>query len=277
MGTLDVLTFDHIFSAKGQKDPVACLSCLARSWCEQKGYNKQKQGRYSLQTYIRSYNKYIYNAYIMHIPPTKWDVSKFLGPKKSRKKKGWMSSKNFGACPTWTVDPPKTLEFNQNRSRFFHHQGGKLQQLKHAIRRETWDSSFQWDPTSLGRHLEGQMKPWNSSQLVWIAWFLSPPAQDTRIGVIFLVGNPNLNLHLWPLASWEGWQPKIYAMFFSSVLLPFVFLSFSPKTGEFLILALSKKRTTAATNKKALGDWWLRLWKVESFLRLKKPPGGVRW
>lgn len=117
-GTLDVLTFDHIFSAKGQKDPVACLSCLARSWCEQKGYNKQKQGKYSLQTYIRSYNIYIYNAYIMHIPPTKWDVSKFLGPKKSRKKKV-ECLRNFGACPTWMVDPPKLWSSTKIEVDFF--------------------------------------------------------------------------------------------------------------------------------------------------------------
>ena len=35
-----------------------------------------------------------------------------------------------------------------------------------------------------------------------------PLAVTTRI-TIFLVGNPNLNLHL-PLASWEGGQPNIY-------------------------------------------------------------------
>ena len=44
--------------------------------------------------------------------------------------------------------------------------------------------------------------------------FESPCPGYHRIVVIFLVGNPNLNLHLWPLASWEGWQPKVYAMLF---------------------------------------------------------------
>ena len=173
-GTLDVLTFDHIFSAKGQKDPVACLSCLARSWCEQKGYNKQKQGKYSLQTYIRSYNIYIYNAYIMHIPPTKWDVSKFLGPKKSRKKKKlnvfeilvraqleWWTPQNFG------VQPKSKSIFSSPKGQTPTTQTRKL--------RETWDSSFQWDPTSWGRHLEGQMKPWNSSQLVWNSLVFESP------------------------------------------------------------------------------------------------------
>ena len=49
---------------------------------------------------------------------------------------------------------------------------------------------------------------WNLAGIIWVC----PPAQDaivtTRI-IIFLVGDPNLNLHL-PLESWEGLsQPKV--------------------------------------------------------------------
>ena len=48
---------------------------------------------------------------------------------------------------------------------------------------------------------------------VCILWYLlgCPPLPvivATRI-VVFLIGDPNLNLHL-PLASWEGGQPKVF-------------------------------------------------------------------
>ena len=181
MGTLDVLTFDHIFSAKGQKDPAACLSCLARSWCEQKGYNKQKQGRYSLHTYIRSYNIYVYiyilplndNAYIMHIPPTKWDVSKFLGPKKKVAQNVFVCLRNFCACPTWTVDPPKLWRSTKIEVDFFITRG----QTPTTQTRQPRDVRFIFSMRSnfLGHHLEGQMKSWNSSQLVWNSLVFESP------------------------------------------------------------------------------------------------------
>ena len=43
-----------------------------------------------------------------------------------------------------------------------------------------------------------------------IPWVVPPPRMPVTTRIItFLVGDPNLNLHL-PLASWEGVQPKIY-------------------------------------------------------------------
>ena len=49
------------------------------------------------------------------------------------------------------------------------------------------------------------------SQIVYLGLSPCPVTVTTRI-VMFLEGDPELNLHL-PLASWEGGQPKVYLLF----------------------------------------------------------------
>ena len=43
----------------------------------------------------------------------------------------------------------------------------------------------------------------------WVTTPLPGCNRHHQVDITFLVGNPNLNLHL-PQASWEGGQPKIW-------------------------------------------------------------------
>lgn len=172
----DVGRFDfwpHLFS-KGAKGPsrMPFLSCKVLVWTERVQQTKTRKAFiadiYTILQYI-----YIYNAYIMHIPPTKWDVSKFLGPKKKVAQNVFVCLRNFCACPTWMVDPLKLWSSTKIEVDFFITRG----QTPTTQTRQPRDVRFIFSMRSnfLGHHLEGQMKSWNSSQLVWNSLVFESP------------------------------------------------------------------------------------------------------